>query len=189
MSYAVHHASLFSNCAPQDTENKVVKTPAGEGCSLKGDLVVAKVGGNFHIATGTLGMNRSPLIMLTGGLFGMLGSAGAFSGANLSHTIHHLSFGDNFPGLANPLHEVTNIVPIDVGQYQFHIKVRYDSCVQRMISSLAIFLKLRVRACLRCCFTYLSCTLFAGYPDGLPTIAKGSDLFKPVLFKRTIPSS
>mmetsp|Transcript_48499 Transcript_48499/g.97576 ORF Transcript_48499/g.97576 Transcript_48499/m.97576 type:complete len:301 (+) Transcript_48499:51-953(+) len=105
-----------------DTDD-VEKTPVGEGCSLKGDVSVAKVGGNFHLSTGTLGMKNSPLIMLTGGLFGGMLTGGAFKGANLSHTIHSLSFGDSLPGIVNPLTEVTNIVPTDVGQYQFHIKV------------------------------------------------------------------
>lgn len=104
------------------TDSEVEKTPAGvEGCSIKGVLEVPKVGGNFHFATGTLGGGKAgSFITLRNGVF-MLG--GPSSGANLSHTIHHLSFGDDFPGLLNPLEEVTNIVPTDVGQYQFHIKV------------------------------------------------------------------
>ena len=92
-------------------ENAVAKVPAGEGCSLKGDLVVAKVGGNFHIATGKLS-GGSPVIQLMGGMF-LGGGGGAFKGANLSHTIHHLSFGEDFPGITSPLEEVTNIIPMD----------------------------------------------------------------------------
>jgi endoplasmic reticulum-Golgi intermediate compartment protein 3 len=103
-------------------DDLVVKVPLGQGCMLRGDVSVAKVGGNFHVSTGTLGMKNSPLIMLTGGLFGGM-MTGSFKGANLSHTIHSLSFGDNLPGIVNPLTEVTNIISNDVGQYQFHIKV------------------------------------------------------------------
>lgn len=106
--------------ATEDEEDRVVKTPnGGDGCTLKGDIVVAKVGGNFHIATGTLGGSRSPLIQL----FGNFPITHGFNGANMSHTIHELSFGEPFPGMTNPLQEVTNIVPTDIGQYQFHIKV------------------------------------------------------------------
>jgi hypothetical protein len=103
-----------------ESADRVEKTPQGAGCMLRGELTVGKVGGNFHIATGTLGMQHSPLIQLTGGMVAM---SNGFKGANLSHTIHHLSFGDDFPGLSNPLQNVVNIVPTDVGQYQFHIKV------------------------------------------------------------------
>jgi len=105
-----------------DGEDTVAKVPVGEGCSLKGDLVVAKVGGNFHISTGTLGMGNAPMIQLMGGML-LSSGVGAFKGANISHTIHHLSFGEDFPGMSTPLKEVTNIVPTDVGQYQFHLKV------------------------------------------------------------------
>lgn len=103
--------------------DQVDKTPVGQGCMIKGDVSVAKVGGNFHVATGTLGMKNSPLIQLSGGLFGGMITGGSFQGANLSHTIHSLSFGDDLPSVTNPLTEVTNIIPTDVGQYQFHIKV------------------------------------------------------------------
>merc|ERR1719231_1806064 len=54
---------------------------------------------------------------------GLLSTTGGMKGVNLSHTIHHLSFGDAFPGMSNPLHEVVNLIPTDVGQYQFHLKV------------------------------------------------------------------
>eukprot|EP00614_Pseudopedinella_elastica_P024820 CAMPEP_0172616298 /NCGR_PEP_ID=MMETSP1068-20121228/63549_1 /TAXON_ID=35684 /ORGANISM="Pseudopedinella elastica, Strain CCMP716" /LENGTH=320 /DNA_ID=CAMNT_0013421685 /DNA_START=67 /DNA_END=1029 /DNA_ORIENTATION=+ len=112
----------------QDTSSEVAKTPypgtqgPAEGCTLRGELTVAKVGGNFHLAVG--GPTLSPgggAIHLSGGLFGALG--GMAKGANLSHTVHHLSFGPDFTGLANPLDGVTNLVPTDVGQYQFNIKV------------------------------------------------------------------
>jgi len=102
-------------------EDAVVKVPSGTGgCSVKGHLLVAKVGGNFHVATGKLGSN-GPIIQLMGGMF--FGGNAMMKGANISHTIHYLNFGDDFPGVTNPLKEVTNIVPMDVGQYQFHIKV------------------------------------------------------------------
>jgi hypothetical protein len=105
----------------EGSEPEVVKTPfKDEGCSIQGNLKVAKVGGNFHLATGKLG-GGLPLIQLSGGVFTIGG--GSMKGANLSHTIHHLSFGDKFPGLTDPLQDVTNIVPMDVGQYQFHIKI------------------------------------------------------------------
>ena len=107
-----------------DVVNSIVKTPAGDGgCSLKGELVVGKVGGNFHISTGMAGLSNSPVLQLSSGLMSATSLMGNFKGVNMSHTIHHLSFGPNFPGRSNPLEEVTNVVSTDVGQYQFHIKV------------------------------------------------------------------
>jgi len=107
-----------------DVVNSIVKTPVGEGgCSLKGELVVGKVGGNFHISTGMAGLPNSPVLQLSSGLMSATSLMGHFQGVNMSHTIHHLSFGPDFPGRSNPLEEVTNVVSTDVGQYQFHIKV------------------------------------------------------------------
>ena len=49
------------------------------------------------------------MIQLSSGLFGGMGMSGGFKGANLSHTIHHLSFGDAFPGKKDPLDQVCAI--------------------------------------------------------------------------------
>lgn len=100
-------------------EAHIVETPVGEvGCSLQGEVTVGKVGGNFHVSAGQPG---GPLG--AGGLFATAGSLHEFQALNLSHTVHHLAFGEDFPGLNNPLEHVVNVVPADVGQYQFHIKV------------------------------------------------------------------
>eukprot|EP00617_Octactis_speculum_P011360 CAMPEP_0185773866 /NCGR_PEP_ID=MMETSP1174-20130828/75389_1 /TAXON_ID=35687 /ORGANISM="Dictyocha speculum, Strain CCMP1381" /LENGTH=292 /DNA_ID=CAMNT_0028460735 /DNA_START=155 /DNA_END=1033 /DNA_ORIENTATION=+ len=98
------------------------------GCRLDGTLNVGKVGGNFHIsARGNIHLGMTSLFQgLGGGLIRMnapMGGGNPFQGVNLSHTIHELSFGDSFPGMSNPLTDVFNLVPTDVGQYQFHLKV------------------------------------------------------------------
>lgn len=72
------------------------------------------------MSTGTLGMSGSPIIQLMGGL---VLNGGNLKGANISHAVHSLSFGESFEGQTSPLQDVVNLVPTHVGQYQFHIKV------------------------------------------------------------------
>lgn len=66
-----------------------------EGCQISGYLQVNKVAGNFHIAPKEGFQDQhshaDDLLAFEAGLF------------NVSHTIHRLSFGEEFPGIVNPL--------------------------------------------------------------------------------------
>jgi len=103
-----------------DVDSPVHRTPENRGCRVQTDLTVGRVGGNFHVATKpTLGNNGvGSSMLITGGHL-----VSNLHAANLSHTIHHLSFGPPFPGQSDPLHHIVNIVPTDIGQYQFHMQV------------------------------------------------------------------
>ena len=49
--------------------NSIVKQDAPDsGCTLNGQLVVGKVGGNFHISTGQMSLPAVPMLQLGGGL-------------------------------------------------------------------------------------------------------------------------
>lgn len=73
----------------------------GDGCRASGYLEVAKVAGNFHFAPGKSfargGAHVHDIATFPPGSF------------NVTHTIHHLSFGEHYPGILNPLDNVSRI--------------------------------------------------------------------------------
>lgn len=95
-----------------------LKEQAGEGCRLHGFLHVNKVQGNFHFAPGkalqTDHMHVHDLQALS-----------FMQSFDLSHTINRLNFGEDYPGIINPLdgvqkvwrHQGTNAM------YQYHITI------------------------------------------------------------------
>jgi len=74
-----------------------------EGCHVKGTMHVARVQGNFNIIPGKF-LIKNARYVVDSKLFQH--SAGIF---NISHTVNHLSFGDLYPGMSNPLDGDSNI--------------------------------------------------------------------------------
>uniref|UniRef100_A0A0K0FDJ3 Endoplasmic reticulum-Golgi intermediate compartment protein 3 n=1 Tax=Strongyloides venezuelensis TaxID=75913 RepID=A0A0K0FDJ3_STRVS len=67
----------------------------GEGCRVTGRAMVAKSGGNFHIAPGEGQSFRKNHMHILKGI--------SIDRFNISHTINHLSFGEGFPDKKLPL--------------------------------------------------------------------------------------
>jgi len=89
----------------------------GEGCNIKGFIEVSKVQGNFHISPGhTFDYHGRHLHDM---------SAFADARLDVSHTIHHLSFGDSFPGVTHPLDGVSKKArgDVDLGMYEYFIEI------------------------------------------------------------------
>ena len=99
----------------------------GEGCRVYGDLKINKVAGNIHISPGHSyqqgGLHMHDLTPFIGE-----------KPFDLSHTIHRLAFGIEYPGMKNPLdgHKVRQKpLPIQTmeggipagGAYQYYLKV------------------------------------------------------------------
>lgn len=87
----------------QKEENPSDSVGPGVGCLTYGTLVINKVSGNIHVAIGHSSKRGGRHVHS----FGMP-EIFAF---NISHTIHHLSFGKLYPGIVNPLekrHFTTN---------------------------------------------------------------------------------
>jgi hypothetical protein len=86
--------------------------------TLRARWVTLKVAGNFHLAPGKSfqqgAMHVHDLIPFKDMDF------------NISHTIHKLTFGADFPGVQNPMDGVNRIMGEGdgVGMYQYFIKVR-----------------------------------------------------------------
>jgi len=94
---------------------KTMKDHEGEGCRLYGKVQVAKVAGNFHIAPGhTLKEQHShyhDLHSMPPQRF------------DTSHTVHHLSFGQPFPGKTYPLDGKTFTAHQGGVMFQYYVKV------------------------------------------------------------------
>jgi len=86
----------------------------GEGCQVYGFILVNKVAGNFHFAPGKSFQRHHMHV------HDLQPFKGSF---NLSHTINRLSFGNDFPGIRNPLDEVTKTELVGAGMFQYFIKV------------------------------------------------------------------
>lgn len=90
----------------------------GEGCTISGVMKVNKVAGNFHIAHGES-------VVKDGRHIHHFNPAEAHT-FNISHTIHSLSFGDDYPHMpANPLDSTVKILGAEesTGLMQYFIKV------------------------------------------------------------------
>jgi len=102
---------------------EIDKNPCGscygsETCQVYGYLLVNKVAGNFHFAPGKSfqqhHMHVHDLQPFRNFKF------------NLSHTIHRLSFGREFPGIINPLDGVAKASEKEkdgAGMYQYFVKI------------------------------------------------------------------
>jgi len=87
----------------------------GEGCEVYGYLEVNKVAGNFHFAPGKSFQQHSMHVHDL--------QPFKFAEFNLSHTIVRLSFGKEYPGIINPLDNVTKQETKGAGMHQYFVKV------------------------------------------------------------------
>jgi len=88
-----------------------------EGCQMYGYLQVNKVAGNFHFAPGK-SFQAAHLHVHDLAAF----PAGKF---NVSHVINALSFGEDFPGIVNPLDKTMKALPNEDGggMFMYYAKV------------------------------------------------------------------
>ncbi|XP_014679210.1 PREDICTED: endoplasmic reticulum-Golgi intermediate compartment protein 3-like [Priapulus caudatus] len=86
-----------------------------EGCHLYGYLEVNKVAGNFHIAPGKSFQQHHVHVH----------DLQAFSGTkfNMTHSIKHFSFGQDYPGLQNPLDHLEVVAHKDQMMFQYFVKI------------------------------------------------------------------
>uniref|UniRef100_A0A061R484 Endoplasmic reticulum-golgi intermediate compartment protein 3-like n=1 Tax=Tetraselmis sp. GSL018 TaxID=582737 RepID=A0A061R484_9CHLO len=107
-------------CDKEGFHNRI-KEQAGEGCHIWGSIAVNKVAGNIHFAPGKSfqqgHMHVHDLLPFNTDKF------------DLSHTIHKLSFGGDFPGVVNPLDGIRVDQATDpmakgqTGMFQYFLKV------------------------------------------------------------------
>lgn len=90
----------------------------GEGCNIHGVVALDSGGGNFHVAPGKdHGVDAGELTSI----FELLMKS--FAQWNVSHTIHKLRFGDEYPGHVHQLDGETRNIGDSYGMYQYYFKV------------------------------------------------------------------
>lgn len=112
--WAFASADTIEQCAMETLQRKF-RTLKKEGCNIHGFVLVNKVAGNFHFAPGKSGEMGHQHIHES-----MPFEVDTF---NVSHKIHRLGFGEDYPGLKNPLDNADRINTEDLGLYQYFIKV------------------------------------------------------------------
>eukprot|EP00262_Sarcandra_glabra_P008844 TRINITY_DN226_c0_g1_i1.p1 TRINITY_DN226_c0_g1~~TRINITY_DN226_c0_g1_i1.p1 ORF type:complete len:297 (+),score=51.63 TRINITY_DN226_c0_g1_i1:243-1133(+) len=112
--WGMTNADLIDQCKREGFVQKI-KEEEGEGCNIHGFLEVSKVAGNFHFALGKSfhqsNIRLHDILALQTESF------------NISHRINKLSFGEEFPGVVNPLDGARWSQQSSSGMYQYFIKV------------------------------------------------------------------
>ncbi|XP_067935391.1 endoplasmic reticulum-Golgi intermediate compartment protein 3-like isoform X2 [Watersipora subatra] len=113
--WAFVNAENIIQCKREGYSEKL-KDSQNEGCRLFGFLLVSKVAGNFHIAPGrsfqSSHVHVHDLNVMQGGLTW-----------NTSHTIQHIGFGEDYPGLVNPLDSTSQFAEKAMMMYTYYVKI------------------------------------------------------------------
>ncbi|KAJ1970269.1 ER-derived vesicles protein erv46 [Dimargaris verticillata] len=104
----------FEQCVREHWKENIAKQ-AKEGCMMHGSLTVNKVAGNFHIMAGQSTLYNNMHIRA---LYSYMPKNYDFS-----HTINHLSFGNQYESMVNPLDGATKVAPLRDLRYQYFLKV------------------------------------------------------------------
>jgi hypothetical protein len=86
------------------------------GCAVAGKVTVNKVSGNVHVALGRSTVREGKHVHE----FNMHDVSDGF---NTSHSIHHITFGDQVPGVMSPLDGTTKIVRHGAFMFHYYIKL------------------------------------------------------------------
>eukprot|EP00005_Dracoamoeba_jomungandri_P006454 CAMPEP_0174261658 /NCGR_PEP_ID=MMETSP0439-20130205/11738_1 /TAXON_ID=0 /ORGANISM="Stereomyxa ramosa, Strain Chinc5" /LENGTH=381 /DNA_ID=CAMNT_0015346171 /DNA_START=61 /DNA_END=1206 /DNA_ORIENTATION=- len=112
--WAFANADSIEQCTREGFTKKLEEAK-GEGCQVYGYLLVNKVAGNFHFAPGKSFQSHHnhvhDLQPFNMDIF------------NISHIVHRISFGKDFPGIINPLDGVQKIVEKDSGMFKYFVKI------------------------------------------------------------------
>eukprot|EP00002_Diphylleia_rotans_P005152 TRINITY_DN1426_c0_g1_i1.p1 TRINITY_DN1426_c0_g1~~TRINITY_DN1426_c0_g1_i1.p1 ORF type:complete len:373 (+),score=80.16 TRINITY_DN1426_c0_g1_i1:46-1164(+) len=114
--WAFVNSQLMEQCVAENFVRSL-ESQAGEGCNIFGQLEVSKVTGNFHIAPGRSFVSNGAHIHDLAEIRNLK--------LDLTHEIRKLSFGDECPGVVNPLEGLTIESPKDGENhlFQYFIKV------------------------------------------------------------------
>jgi len=94
-----------------------------EGCNVHGIVALDSGGGNFHLAPGRDQGSMTDVHDISN-IFELL--LKTFEQWNVSHTIHKIRFGDEYPGHVHQLDEQTRYIGDSYGMYQYYFKVRSE---------------------------------------------------------------
>uniref|UniRef100_A0A674MR83 Endoplasmic reticulum-Golgi intermediate compartment protein n=1 Tax=Takifugu rubripes TaxID=31033 RepID=A0A674MR83_TAKRU len=109
--WAFKNADTIEQCKREGFTQKM-QEQKNEGCQVYGVLEVNKVAGNFHFAPGKSFQQSH-----------VHGKSHFSCLINMTHLIRHLSFGQDYPGLINPLDDTNITAPQASMMYQYFVKI------------------------------------------------------------------
>ncbi|XP_032318094.1 endoplasmic reticulum-Golgi intermediate compartment protein 3 isoform X3 [Camelus ferus] len=112
--WAFKNPDTIEQCRREGFSQKM-QEQKNEGCQVYGFLEVNKVAGNFHFAPGK-SFQQSHVHVHDLQSFGL-------DNINMTHYIQHLSFGEDYPGIVNPLDRTNVIAPQASMMFQYFVKV------------------------------------------------------------------
>ncbi|KAM6147753.1 endoplasmic reticulum-Golgi intermediate compartment protein 3 [Erethizon dorsatum] len=112
--WAFKNPDTIEQCRREGFSQKM-QEQKNEGCQVYGFLEVNKVAGNFHFAPGK-SFQQSHVHVHDLQSFGL-------DNINMTHCIRRLSFGEDFPGIVNPLDHTNVTAPQASMMFQYFVKV------------------------------------------------------------------
>ncbi|EHH19745.1 Serologically defined breast cancer antigen NY-BR-84 [Macaca mulatta] len=130
--WAFKNPDTIEQCRREGFSQKM-QEQKNEGCQVYGFLEVNKVAGNFHFAPGK-SFQQSHGTYLTGCVCRLKMIARSLAcvhdlqsfgldNINMTHYIQHLSFGEDYPGIVNPLDHTNVTAPQASMMFQYFVKV------------------------------------------------------------------
>jgi hypothetical protein len=111
--WGLSHLKDIKQCV---SESQLEEFHENEGCKFYGNIAVNKVAGNFHFAPGHSFQASNMHVHDVNGIMEHLGEI------DFSHVIEHLSFGNHYEGVINPLDNYKKLNDDSV-VFQYYVKV------------------------------------------------------------------
>uniref|UniRef100_A0A8C8YP02 Endoplasmic reticulum-Golgi intermediate compartment protein n=1 Tax=Prolemur simus TaxID=1328070 RepID=A0A8C8YP02_PROSS len=117
--WAFKNPDTIEQCRREGFSQKM-QEQKNEGCQVYGFLEVNKVAGNFHFAPGK-SFQQSHVHVHAVEIHDL--QSFGLDNINMTHYIHHLSFGEDYPGIVNPLDHTNVTAPQASMMFQYFVKV------------------------------------------------------------------
>ncbi|XP_004612590.1 endoplasmic reticulum-Golgi intermediate compartment protein 3 isoform X1 [Sorex araneus] len=117
--WAFKNPDTIEQCQREGFSQKM-QEQKNEGCQVYGFLEVNKVAGNFHFAPGK-SFQQSHVHVHAVEIHDL--QSFGLDNINMTHYIRHLSFGEDYPGIVNPLDRTNVTAPQASMMFQYFVKV------------------------------------------------------------------
>ncbi|XP_015981925.1 endoplasmic reticulum-Golgi intermediate compartment protein 3 isoform X2 [Rousettus aegyptiacus] len=117
--WAFKNPDTIEQCRREGFTQKM-QEQKNEGCQVYGFLEVNKVAGNFHFAPGK-SFQQSHVHVHAVEIHDL--QSFGLDNINMTHYIRHLSFGEDYPGIVNPLDRTNVTAPQASMMFQYFVKV------------------------------------------------------------------
>lgn len=114
-----------NNIVQCKNEGNAGESQDGEGCNVHGVVALSTGGGNLHLAPGKEAA--------AGGMTMLEALVQSFQEWNVSHTIHKIRFGPEYPAAIYQLDGEKRTIADSYGMYQYYFQVSCDSLLQTSV--------------------------------------------------------